>query len=222
MAAKLDPKLNKWIRWSDEIYRETQALLIKTKLYDDYVEIVKNNPAIQNPDDFHEWAMRNYYESALMVIRRLLDTNRDCISLMNLLKELKCDHRLVTKKFYLRDYPEGKGSLPVTRDYLEDHFDKVFSDDEVTLSQRVVEADISDLQTKTKIVEHFIDNTLAHRNKGGRGKQTIETKHVKEAIHYIEEIAKKYMGLFGKGGYSELTPTWTYDHTKIFRKAWIK
>lgn len=222
MAAKLDPKLKKWIRWSDEIQRETQALLIKTKLYDDYVEIVKNNQDIQNPRDFHDWSMRNYYESTLMVIRRLLDTSRNCISLMNLLEELKCYYSLVTKEFYLRDYPEGDGLLPVTIDYASERFDEVFSEDGEVLSQKVVEEDIGDLKSKTSIVEHFIDNTLAHRNTGRRGKQSIETKHVREAIGGIEEVAIKYLDLLGKGSYSELTPTWQYDHTEIFRKPWIK
>jgi len=221
MSYQLDPKLEKWVRWSDEVYNETQGLLIKTKLYDDYIEIVKNNPEIQNPRDFHDWVMRNYYESALMVIRRLVDTNRDCISLINLLEEIKCYYQLITKEFYLREYPEGDGVLPATRDYAEDRFDEVFSSDGLTLSQEVVEADISELKKQTEIVEKFIDNTLAHRNKGPKGKQSIETKHIRTAIQRIEEIAIKYLDLLGKGGYSELTPTWQYDPAEIFRKAWI-
>lgn len=221
MKNKLDPKLAKWVSWSQEILRETQSLMIKTKLYDDYVEVVKANKSIQSPDDFHQWTMRNYFDSALMSIRRLLDTNKSCISLINLMGEIKCYHHLITKDFYLKDLPKGDGKLPVTRDFASQWFDDNFSKDSKRVSQEIVESHIAELKKQTDIVENFIDNTLAHKNKGGKGKQSIQTTKVREAIQNIEEIAIKYIDLLGQGSYSELTPTWQYDHLSIFTKPWI-
>lgn len=219
---KLTQKQEKWIAWSNIILIDTQKLLIKTKLFEDYARIVESNLEIQNPSDFHDWTRRNYYESALMGIRRLLDTNRDCISLVNLMEELKCYYAELTKDFYLRDYPINYGNLPTTRDYASDRFDAEFSENGEFLSQSIVEKDINDLKTKTKLVESFIDNTLAHHNKGQRGEQSISTTNVQEAIKEIEDLAIKYLELVGKGGFVGLTPTWQYDHTSIFTKAWVK
>lgn len=109
----MDSKLQKWLKWVDEIHEETQRLLIKTYLYDRYVEVVKANSAIWNPDDFHQWAMRNYFDSALMCIRRLVkvqqrDGKMENISLKGLLMEIQESPELITKEFYLRNYKKGK------------------------------------------------------------------------------------------------------------------
>ncbi|MCB9813734.1 MAG: hypothetical protein H6772_05005 [Pseudomonadales bacterium] len=221
MENKIHSKLDKWIRYSNDIRVDAQNLMIKTKLYDDYIEIVKANKSIQNPDDFHQWIMRNYFESALMSIRRLTDDHRGCISLINLLEDMKCYHHLITKNFYLRDLKNGDGLIPTTKDYASDWFDENYSTNDKDLDQNIVESDIGELKKQTQLVEKFIDNTLAHKNKGSRGKQAIKTEKIRQAIKKIEEVTCKYLDLLGHGSYQELTPVWQYDHKSIFRKTWI-
>jgi len=224
-----DPKLKKWLSWIDWVHQETQSLLIKTHLYDRYVEIVKANQEIQNPRDFHNWAMRNYFESALMSIRRLTDTHPDAISLMNLLKELEENPQLMTLNFYRRDSSEGtvdENGIPDgeawTFAFAEDRFKEKFGVGDTVLNVGVVKADIAELKQQIEIVETFIDNTLAHHNKGTKGKLSLETKHARNAIEAIEKLAIKYLALMGQDGYDSLTPTYQYDSEVVFTKAWIQ
>lgn len=195
-----DPKLMKWLSWIDWVHQETQNLLIKTYLYDRYVEIVKANKEIQNPRDFHNWSMRNYFESALMSIRRLTDTHPDAISLMNLLKELERNPQLITLDFYRRDYSEGavdENGIPDgkawTFAFAEDRFKEEFGVGNTVLSADLVKVDIAKLTKQMEIVETFIDNTLAHHNKGAKGKLSLETRHARNAIEAIEKLAIKYI-----------------------------
>ncbi len=222
-----DDKLKKWLKWVDEIHEETVRLMIKTHLYDRYVEIVKANKAIWNPDDFHQWVKRNYFDSALMCIRRLSKVQNGSISLRGLLLEIRDNPNSITKEFYLRDYPKGStdengspDAEALTYAYGEDVFDGKWSGGGQGLV-KVIDLDLEELDTNTKIVEGFIDNTLAHRNKGAKGKQSIKTDLARQAIKTIEKIAIKYLDLMGKGGFSELTPTWQYDPEVIFTKTWI-
>jgi hypothetical protein len=224
-----DPKHKKWLNWIDWVHQETQNLLVKTYLYDRYVEIVKANPEVQNPRDFHDWAMRNYFESALMSIRRLTDTHPDAISLTNLLKELEESSQLITLEFYRRDYSEGtvdENGAPDGKAWTfalaEDRFREEFGVGAAVLNAKVVKTDIAELKKQIAIVETFIDNTLAHHNKGGKGKLSLETKHARSAIEIIEKLAIKYLALMGQDGYDSLTPTYQYDPEKIFTQAWIK
>ncbi len=223
-----DQKLLKWLRWVDEIHEETQRLLIKTYLYDRYVEIVKANDSIWNPDDFHQWAMHNYFDSALICIRRLLKVQKDSISLRGLLVEISENPTLITKEFYLREYPRGSvdsDGIPDAKAWThalgEDTFDDKWAGGGSNLVE-VIQTDLNELDKNTKIVEDFIDNTLAHRNKGQKGKQSIKTELARQSIKTIEKIAIKYLELMGKGGYTELTPVWQYDPEVIFTKKWIK
>lgn len=224
-----DPKLKKWLNWIDWVHQETQNLLVKTYLYDRYVEIVKANPGIQNPRDFHDWAMRNYFESALMSIRRLTDTHSDAISLMNLLKELEENPQLITLDFYRRDCNEGtidENGVPDAKAWTfalaEDRFREKFGAGETVLDANIIRTDIAELRKQIEIVETFIDNTLAHHNKGEKGKLSLQTRHARNAIEMIEKLAIKYLALMGQDGYDSLTPTYQYDPEKIFTEAWIK
>lgn len=223
-----NPKLIKWLSWIDETHRETQNLLIKTYLYDQYVEIVKANKEIQDPRDFHDWSMHNYFDSALMCIRRITDTHKDAVSLMRLLLELKDNPELITKDFYLRDYQKGevdKEGMPDPHAWThalgDDIFKEKFGGGGNVLLASVVESDIQELEKQIVVVENFIDNTLAHRNKGSKGKQTLQTKDARAAIEAIEQTAIKYIDLMGRGSYGELTPVYQYNPEEIFLKPWI-
>ncbi len=228
MSKNLDHKLQKWLRWIEEIQDDTTALLNKTDLYDRYVAVVKANPGIQDPVDFHTWIMRNYFESALMAIRRLTDTHSDTISLMNLLRDIKASPELITKEFRLRDYKKGtvdENGLPDADAWTyalgSESFKRDFCNGGEKLDAKVVELDMKELGAQIQIVETFIDNTLAHKNKGSKGKQSIKTSEVRKAIGYIEKIAIKYINLLGSGGYSNLTPVYQFDPEDVFRKPWI-
>lgn len=172
--------------------------------------------------------MKNYYESALMSIRRLCDTHRDSTSLMKLLKELQVNPEKITLDFYRRNYQQGSVGLDGVPDskawtyaMAEDAFREKFGGGGEILMANVVEADVDELTTQTSVIEKFIDNTLAHHNKGDKGVLSLETKHVRQAIETIEKIAIKYIDLMGMGSYSELTPVYQYDPEEIFTKAWI-
>jgi hypothetical protein len=226
---RLNPKLEKWLRWIEDIHNDTTSLLNKTDLYDRYVTVVKANPAIQNPDDFHTWSMRNFFESALMAIRRLTDTHRDAISLMNFLKELKENPELITEEFRLRDFKRGsvdENGFPDTDAYTyalcKESFQEDFCGGGTVLLPSVVETDIAELSAQIQLVEAFIDNTLAHKNKGDKGRQSIKTEEVRKAIGCIEKIAVKYINLMGTGGYSDLTPMYQFDPEDIFLRPWVE
>lgn len=217
-------KLKKWLGWIEKIYYECESLKIKSYFYREYLEIVKNNHEIDSPQDFHIWVARNYYESALMSIRRLIDDHRDTISLLNLLTEIKKEPRTITKEWYLssckNDGVRGD-SLPTTRDFAEDYFDRIYTDNKNDLSINKIDNDITVIKSAEIKLFTFIDNVLAHKNVGGKGKSAIATKEIEDAILQVEQITIKYLELFGKGNFVSLEPIWQYDWKVIFTKPWI-
>lgn len=209
----------------DTIFDESQNLVIKKYHYDEYLKIVKSNPSIGTPDDFHQWAARNYYESALMSIRRLLDDHKDAVSLSKLLKELMYSSKTLSLSWYMAQCPNRDalfGPCSTIGDLHKKTFLEMCNDNEQVLAASKICEDLNTLNRELKNLEDFIDNTLAHKNKGKKGSISVETKHIDSAIKSIEDIAIKYLALFCKGGYAQLCPVFGYDWTVIFQKPWIK
>jgi hypothetical protein len=217
-------KLGKLVTWITEIKHSCEKLKIKSYFYAEYLKIVKFNKDISSPPIFHEWVANNYYESALMNIRRLLDDHRDVISLNNLLSELRETPELITKEWYLSDIKDNDtvNGLPSTRDFGNDYFNKHYSDDNTTISRAKIEDDLAEIYKLRLRVERYIDNCLAHQNEGKKGKQGISTKLIEDVINDVEKITIKYLDLFKVCHLTTLLPTFQYDWQSIFYKPWIK
>ncbi len=220
-----DKKLGKWLKWMDIIFGECQNLVIKKYHYDEYLKIVKSNPFIGTPDDFHQWAARNYYESALMGIRRLLDDHKDAVSLSKLLKELMDSPKTLSLSWYMKQCPnrdDSFGPCSTIGNLHKEPFLKMCNVNEEVLAASKICEDLNTLNHELKKLEDFIDNTLAHKNKGKKGLISVETRHIDSAIKSIEDITIKYLVLFCKGGYEQLCPVFQYDWMEIFQKPWIE
>lgn len=218
-------KVKKWNSWIEVIHNECENLKIKSYFYREYLQIVKSNPEIGSPQDFHIWVAKNYYESALMSIRRLIDDHKDAISLRNLLNEIKSEPYHITKEWYLSSHQDEVAktdNIPTVRDFAKDYFEKTFTDNKVNLSIVKIDTDLNIIIEVESKLSTFIDNALAHKNKGKKGNSAISTKEIEDAILRVEEITIKYLSLFGRGNFVALEPTWQYDWQIIFTKPWIK
>ena len=71
------------------------------------MEIVKNNPEIQSPRDFHDWVRKNYASAVAIHIRRELDIGSDVVSLKRLLTQIQKNPQIITKEWFKSMY---KGS----------------------------------------------------------------------------------------------------------------
>jgi len=49
-----NPKFKKWLEWIEQIKDDTEALLINKAIYERCFGIVRANPEVQSPSDFHE------------------------------------------------------------------------------------------------------------------------------------------------------------------------
>lgn len=68
--AKLDQKLEKWIRWIRVIQEDIQPLVIAKDVFRSIQDLIKANPKIQKPTLFYWYMGATYAAYALMGIRR--------------------------------------------------------------------------------------------------------------------------------------------------------
>ena len=179
------------------------------------MEIVRNNPAIQTPIDFHDWVRKHNESSVAIHIRRELDTGSDVISLKKLLTEIQNNPQVVTKEWFRSLYKDSNAE-----DFADGDF-KTVAGERNFFDSKIATQDIAKLEALGKHINDYATFRIAHNiEKPIAKKPTYDDLDV--FIKEYESIVKKYILLFTASCYTSLTTTWQYDWEEIFTKPWIK
>ena len=205
----------KWIEWIGIIHGNIEELLTSQHIYKTYLEIVKNNPEVQSPSDFHDWVRKNYASAVAIHIRRELDMGSDVVSLKKLLSEMRDNPQVITREWYKGLY---KGSN--AEGFASGTFNTVAGTGD-TFDSKIAIQDIEKLEQLGKHIKDYATSRIAHNIQKPLEKDpTYDDLDI--FIKEYESIMTKYILLFTASGYTSLTPTWQYDWEEIFTKPWIK
>ena len=220
MSENTSPKLQEWIVWGNEIKDFTMRLLSKRAIFKRYMEIVKTNPEIQNPDDFHRWAFVNYGESVASKIRAQLDPNG--ITIRRLLKDIQRHPGIITRSWYTSMYePIQLNEFMMEINFGDSDFSKVGGEGD-TFDVSIAKTDEDNLIILGANIKNYVDKRIAHNLTQVNNVKDITMNEINGFIDKYEEIVIKYILLFTASGHPSLLPTWQYDWEKIFTKPWIK
>lgn len=214
-----DRKFLKWIKWVEEIRKDTESILINQEIHRQYLDILKSNKEIQSPSDFHEWTIRNYGSYVVMAIRRQLDNDSDVISLKRLLIELKQTPQLITKQWFRTLYIKPTNNILLFTEAYADSDFEAYAGHKNYFDPLIAESDLKKLETLGKIITRYANKQIAHRT---NIKVTITFSEINNFLKEFESIVTKYVLLFTASSYVSLTPIYQYDWELIFTKAWIK
>lgn len=214
---KLDPKLEKWIRWLETIEKEVQALVMSKDIFWSVQDLIKANPAVHSPSIFY-WYMGNTYVAyALTGIRRQLKPQKDSIALKQLLTEIAHEPDKISRKYYRSLYTD-----PDKRHFADGHFDRYCSaPGDTHISAAMVQDDLAKLTTSAANCEDLADKRIAHRDK--RAPAVLPTfKEADQAIEALHELCIKYRLILLADCTTTLLPTYQYDWQTIFDHPWRK
>lgn len=207
--------LKEWVEWIGVILGNIKNLLTSQEIYNTYLEIVKNNPEIQSPIDFHDWVRKNYASSVAIHIRRELDIGPDVISLKRLLTEIQKNPQVITKAWFRSLYKRSNA------EYFADGDFKTVAGKGDFFDSKIATQDIEKLEALGKHIKDYATYRIAHNIEKPIAKDPTY-EDLDTFIEEYESIVKKYILLFTASGYTSLTPTWQYDWEEIFTKPWIK
>jgi hypothetical protein len=213
---KVDPKLQKWVRWLETIEQEVQALVMAKDIFWSLQALIKANPAIQQQTIFY-WYMGNTYVAyALTGIRRQVKSQKDSIALKQLLTEIAQEPEKVSRQYYRSLYGQEKVRLA------DKHFNAFSgSPGAPHISAAMVEDDLKTLITSAASCEDLADKRIAHRDK--RAPAALPTfKEADKAIDLLHQHCLKYGRILRASAPSSLLPTYQYDWQQIFNHPWRK
>ncbi|MGB7208792.1 MAG: hypothetical protein WBD27_09060 [Pyrinomonadaceae bacterium] len=204
---KLYIKLRDWIRLLSNHVIELHG---QRQVFERVQAIIQDNPLILD-NVFLGYVVLWYTNSMSIAIRRLRDAKPDSISFMRILQKIKANPKAISRTRTLNGYER--------HEWPNEMFDSFAGTGNEYLDQSIVDADIRDLISKTKILSDYADRIVAHND--SRPLPVLPTfNDLSETIVYVGELHNRYLYLLTGVG-TDLVPSITYDWEDLFRIPWI-
>jgi len=98
-------KCEKWVRWIDIICNDVEFLCFNKKIYLEVSAIIDSNPKLKINSSFYEFLDNGYTALAVMGIRRQIKPQKDCVSLVRLLKDINTNaEKMLHEKFRIDNH----------------------------------------------------------------------------------------------------------------------
>jgi hypothetical protein len=191
-----------------------ERLVVPRQVYRKLVEVANANlDHITKHSGWHfvDFVRHGYAAQVAVGIRRHVKDNKDSVSLMRLLKEVRDNATRFTYQFFLEQFPIDENYVP----WQKPTFGQ-FSDDGITVSSRILNEDMESLKALAKNVEDSVDKDVAHLDKKPH-EGLVTFGDLETCIHELNRLVCKYRTLFGGGGMSSLEPTILFGWEDIFR-----
>ena len=193
-------------------------------IFSELQEIISSNPNINKPNTFYTFLLRTYSTFMLMGIRRLMKPQKDSVTLIGLLEDIKGSPELLSRDRWISNFAIEKGSDEtrnlIILNYANKGFDNLAGKINKYIEPSMVAEDIYNLDKKTCYLEKYIDRRIAHFD--ARKKITIPSwNELNDCVDIIGDIFNKYYTLIRCGSYIQLHSEIIGNWKAIFRVPWI-
>lgn len=214
----MDLKIQKWIKWIDNIKVEVRNILVKRQIFWEVNEIYKSNQELKPSDIYYQYLGDTYKAFVSMGIRRQLKIDKSSISLRRLLSEIQDRPKLLSRKYYISLYDAAAiNDSKRANDFFSNLIDNKSSS---FVPKEMVKEDIKKLRKTSLTIEAFGDKFIAHNDK----KKPIKLplfQEVDDCIDLIDGLCCKYLNLLKAEGNITLSPTIQNHWKNVFEIPWI-
>ncbi len=214
--AKIDHKLEKWIRWLKVIEGELESLVIAKKVFWTVQGLIKAHPEIPYRQSIFYWYFGNTYIAyALTGIRRQAKSHKDSISLARLLAEIVQEPAKVSREYYLDIHAKTKKT-----NFVNKQFDRLCQKSgDSHISSTLVQRDLNKLKNSVKDCEGFADRLIDHRDQRPP-KRSPKFKEADEVIQTLYDLCRKYRFILLADSKNTVKEKLDYDWQEIFDFPW--
>ncbi len=206
---------NKWKEEIEVIVEEVKMLLQNKQIHDGFTEIYNSNVEhIQKNEggNFCKFVRYCYGVQATVGIRRLVK-KQDKVSLGKILDQISKYENQLDYNFYISMHEQ-----PSEHEWQKNIF-KTLSEDGLTLSSKIIEKDLKELDKVSDKVIDLVDNRLAHLD-NDRNSRKILYKDISDSLEIIEKLAVKYYTFLCGNEYGFLNIPIQNKWQNIFNVAW--
>jgi hypothetical protein len=205
------------------IFKEMVDLATIVHVFSEIREMIQSNPKLQRHSAFYNVHGLNHAHSVLMYIRRQVRTDGN--SLRRLLQDIRDNHQLVTREWFVSMYTErASDRLEEIREQQANHdFNKHFAKDEDSeyIDANIIDEDIERLQEIYESTKDLVDARVAHTVPQREPDRIPTYDQLSEWAKEVGCIFNKYLLLLQGAGLDRLIPHFSHDWKEIFRHAWL-
>lgn len=170
------------------------ALLFSRIVYRQVGEIVRANPAIEEPNHFYDFLARTYADHISAGIRRQLDVRKDTHSLRGLLRRIAKYPQCLSRERYVNLCAESKS------DYFQDHRRKLANEEfderhgkgsKHFDPQRAKEDEKRLVRISEDVVNH-VNSHVAHLARRASSASPATFDQLDEALDEVHALVKRY------------------------------
>jgi RNA polymerase sigma factor (sigma-70 family) len=203
--------IQNWRRQLKEINSDIGNLLLSRHIFRETQELTRRQ--VWGRGLFAKWIRVNYASSALLGIRRQVDTDSNVVSLANLLRDLIRNPAVITRPVFLGFWLQGRfmreikrsrgGSRQVQLIFLNAFalpgwnasFDRFAGAGRVPVDKALLGRDLNLLRSTCTELERFATKRLAHFDSQAPGRPTY--LKIDQALDVIDSLLEKYNNLLG-------------------------
>jgi hypothetical protein len=219
-----DARYDAWIRIIRRIYDEQVAQAWGHYMFRLLRAVFVTNRRLSEEGGFiFEWAVHNYVDATLMLLRRELDGQAGTESLLNLLFDV-IEHPTVVNRARYR-----ARCRPELRWHANQYFDvyglvRIHGRPEADhIDPARIRADLDRVATGAEHLRVYAERTRAHRTPGAgvdTAGLTFEALH--EALGSIRDIIAKYYGLLTHGSIAQWEAVPQFSTIQPFTRPWVE
>ncbi len=192
----------------DPIESEVIRMMGNRVIFQEVIEISKNNPKINKENSFWDFLKEGYVALMVSAVCRQIDIDTRSASLINLLSRLlQADVTIIlTKDWYAGKYHKDDDIMPgfmegFGKGEFESHFgQKDFVDPDI------IRGDLEELISTTSEIKRFRNKRIAHRDDNNKLVFDVNFNDLDKVLETIREITSKYYLLLKQSG-NDLIPT---------------
>ena len=211
-------RLIRLIKWLETIYADVQQLLLDDHLFWEFQKIVEHNDEFLKASGlFTRFIATGYIRSAAIGVRRQAKSDKDSVSVVRFLCEVRDYPQIVSRQHYVALY-DGTESRRV--EIGQRDFDRIAGKGGSHVPSALAEQQIRDVRDAVEKIEHYVDRRIAHHDKRDLARPVPTFSELTEALRTLERIVILYWRLLKGPSMSTVLPTIVYDWKDIFRFAW--
>lgn len=192
--------------------------ILQTRLiYEKLKEILLQNKKIDDSNVFFWWLKQNYVYSLIIQIVKLIDYDKDSVSLLNLMNKL-LKSRYISEDQYLKTFKVHP--TQETDDSIKKEFNNLINKNNACCPVEMIIIDKEIIEEKCKKIRKYRNKIIAHNCKRQKDlKLTIGD--IDDTIEFLKELINKYKLLITGNKYAHIEPDF-YNFDSIFKIPWIK
>jgi len=193
-------------------------LLLNDHVFWEFQKVVERNDQFLKASGlFTQFIAQAHAQSAAVGIRRHAKADKDSISIMSFLCEVRDHPQTVSREHYMSLY-EGKEGWHIQLGQRD--FDRVAGEGSRHIPSRIAEEQIQAIRGAVDSVEHYVDRRIAHYDKRDLARPLPKFSELTDALKVLEEIVILYWRLLKGLSLTTMDPIIMDDWKDIFRFVW--